>query len=225
MRFRKLIWSGFLAVTMTLSGVMPQTILAANETGLKNNVNIAESIQDADPAETEEPVFTAPEGTYVPGEVIVCVKEAAFDEKRIASQVNGSAFGRLFGAKPDLSSEELMDVSHAAAEIENEKKGIDQEGPVATGQAPEKTVLKAVHSDTLSTEELMKLYFMKQKALDSLQKDIPENLHFYQSNASWIDGYFNNLEAPKYSFDTGIEVQDYQLLIGGPEVDFQNAKI
>ena len=71
----------------------------------------------------------------------------------------------------------------------------------------------------------MKLYFMKQKALDSLQKDIPENLHFYQSNASWIDGYFNNLEAPKYSFDTGIEVQDYQLLIGGPEVDFQNAKI
>ena len=158
MRFRKLIWSGFLAVTMTLSGVMPQTILAANETGLKNNVNIAESIQDADPAETEEPVFTAPEGTYVPGEVIVCVKEAAFDEKRIASQVNGSAFGRLFGAKPDLSSEELMDVSHAAAEIENEKKGIDQEGPVATGQAPEKTVLKAVHSDTLSTEELMKLY-------------------------------------------------------------------
>lgn len=71
----------------------------------------------------------------------------------------------------------------------------------------------------------MKLYFMKQKALDSLQKDIPENLQKYQMSASWIDQYFIEKESPKYYFDTGIEVDDYQLIQGGPESDFQNAKI
>lgn len=71
----------------------------------------------------------------------------------------------------------------------------------------------------------MKLYYMKQKALDSLQKDIADNLDKYQSASLWIDQYFIDKEAPKYYFDTGIEVPDYQLLIGGPETDFQNAKI
>lgn len=71
----------------------------------------------------------------------------------------------------------------------------------------------------------MKIYYMKQKALDSLQKDIPENLKKYQSNACWIEQYFIEKEAPKYYFETGIEVPDYELSIGGPETDFQNAKI
>ena len=71
----------------------------------------------------------------------------------------------------------------------------------------------------------MKLYYMKQKSLDSLQKDISDNLEKYQSNSLWIDQYFIDKEAPKYFFDTGIEVDDYQLVIGGPETDFQNAKI
>lgn len=71
----------------------------------------------------------------------------------------------------------------------------------------------------------MKLYYMKQKSLDSLQKDISDNLEKYQSNSSWIDQYFIDKEAPKYFFDTGIEVDDYHLIIGGPETDFQNAKI
>ena len=33
----------------------------------------------------------------------------------------------------------------------------------------------------------MKLYYMKQKALDSLQKDIADNLDKYQSASLWID--------------------------------------
>lgn len=71
----------------------------------------------------------------------------------------------------------------------------------------------------------MKVYYMKQKALDSLQKDISGNLEQYQSSSRWIDQYFIDKEAPKYYFETGIEVPDYELVLGGPETDFQNAKI
>lgn len=70
----------------------------------------------------------------------------------------------------------------------------------------------------------MKVHYMKQKALDSLQKDIPGNLEKYQSGFRWIDQYFIDKGAPKYYFETGIEVPDYQLTLGGPETDFQNAK-
>lgn len=71
----------------------------------------------------------------------------------------------------------------------------------------------------------MKLYYMKQKTLDSLQKDVPDNLEKYQAEVMWMDQYFIDKEMPKYYFDTGIEVKDYQLIVGGPESDFQNAKI
>lgn len=71
----------------------------------------------------------------------------------------------------------------------------------------------------------MKVYYMKQKSLDSLQNDISNNLEKYQSKSQWVDQYFIDKEAPKYYFDTGIEVEDYKLIIGGPESDFQNAKI
>ncbi len=70
----------------------------------------------------------------------------------------------------------------------------------------------------------MKLYFMKQKALDSLQKDIPNNLQKYQTESSWIGQYFIDKESPIYFFDTGIEVADYKLITGGSDSDFQNAK-
>lgn len=71
----------------------------------------------------------------------------------------------------------------------------------------------------------MKVYYMKEKALDSLQKDVGVNLEKYQSETRWIDQYFIEKETPKYYFDTGIEVPDYELVLGGPETDFQNAKI
>lgn len=71
----------------------------------------------------------------------------------------------------------------------------------------------------------MKIYYTKQKALDSLQKDISNNLGKYQSSSLWVDQYFVEKEIPKYYFDTGIEVDDYELVLGGPETDFKNAKI
>ena len=71
----------------------------------------------------------------------------------------------------------------------------------------------------------MKVYYMKQKALDSLQKEISDNLEKYHSSSRWIDQYFIDKDVPKYFFETGIEVPDYKLILGGSETDFQNAKI
>ncbi len=71
----------------------------------------------------------------------------------------------------------------------------------------------------------MKVFYMKQKALDSLRMDIDNNLEKYQSASPWVDQYFIDKDTPKYCFDTGIEVDDYQLVLGGPETDFQNAKL
>ena len=71
----------------------------------------------------------------------------------------------------------------------------------------------------------MKVYYMKEKALDALQKDINNNLEKYQSSSCWVDQYFIDKEANKYFFDTGIDIPDYELIVGGPDTDFQNAKI
>ena len=74
-------------------------------------------------------------------------------------------------------------------------------------------------------EDGMKVYFLKQKALDMLEKEIPDNIEKYEGTEQWAETYFASKEMPNYYFDTGIEVPDYQLVAGGPENDFQNAKI
>lgn len=71
----------------------------------------------------------------------------------------------------------------------------------------------------------MKLYFLKQKYLDVLEKEIGQNLEKYKNTDSWIEQYFASKETPNYYFDSGIEVADYQLIIGESDTDFQNAKI
>ena len=71
----------------------------------------------------------------------------------------------------------------------------------------------------------MKIFYIKQKALDSLQADIADNLEKYQAETLWVNQYFIDKGMPNYYFDTGIEVDDYNLVLGGPETDFQNAKI
>lgn len=71
----------------------------------------------------------------------------------------------------------------------------------------------------------MKVFYMKQKALDSLQADIADNFEKYRSESLWVDQYFMDKDTPNYYFDTGIDVDDYKLVLGGPETDFQNAKI
>lgn len=71
----------------------------------------------------------------------------------------------------------------------------------------------------------MRLYFLKQKSLDMLQEDIHNNLEKYQNEEEWVEQYFLSKDRPKYYFDTGIVVPDYNLILGGPDTDFQNAKI
>ena len=71
----------------------------------------------------------------------------------------------------------------------------------------------------------MHLYFMKQKALDTLQKEVPDILKEYKSEDSWADRYFDEKGMPLFYFDTGIDVDDYELVVGGPETDCQNARI
>ena len=71
----------------------------------------------------------------------------------------------------------------------------------------------------------MKLYFFKQKFLDILEQNISDNLDKYQESETWVDQYFIDMDKPNYFFDTGIEINDYQLILGGPETDFPNAKI
>lgn len=71
----------------------------------------------------------------------------------------------------------------------------------------------------------MKIFYIKQKALDSLQADIADNLGKYQAETLWVNQHFIDKGMPNYYFDTGIEVDDYNLVLGGPETDFQNAKI
>ncbi len=71
----------------------------------------------------------------------------------------------------------------------------------------------------------MKVLFMKQKYLDQLQNDIPNNVNRYEAKDAWVDQYFIDKETPNYYFESGIEVEDYQLIQGGPESDFENAKI
>ena len=71
----------------------------------------------------------------------------------------------------------------------------------------------------------MKVYFLKQKSLDMLERDIPDNLDRYQKIDTWVEQYFIDHDKPNYFFDTGMEIDDYQLVLGGPETYFQNAKI
>lgn len=64
-----------------------------------------------------------------------------------------------------------------------------------------------------------------QNALDSLQKDIDENYVKYQLPNSWIKEYFKEKNISRYSFNANLDINDYQLVLGGPENDFQNARI
>lgn len=71
----------------------------------------------------------------------------------------------------------------------------------------------------------MKLYFLRQSALDMLRRDVSQNLKYYAGAAMWLEEYFDMKNISNYSFDSGIEVADFELLPGGPETDAQNAKI
>ncbi len=71
----------------------------------------------------------------------------------------------------------------------------------------------------------MKLRFLKQKALNMLEKDIAENLTKYQAKEDWIDDYFKEKNYPNYYFESDIEYDEFELTNTGSESDFENAKI
>ncbi len=113
----------------------------------------------------EEPGESAllQEGTYVPGEVILCVREGAEEE---SSREDGELRRNFAYALPSLKEEELLDVSRAAAaeEASREQSGeadpeeLQSTAPLSSGAAPEKTTLKLVSSDKLTTQELIEYY-------------------------------------------------------------------
>ena len=55
----------------------------------------------------------------------------------------------------------------------------------------------------------MKVYFLKQKALDLLEKHISDNLEKYQGTEQWVENYFISEDMPNYYFDTEIEIFKY----------------
>ena len=48
----------------------------------------------------------------------------------------------------------------------------------------------------------MKLYFLKQKALDLLEKEIKQNIEQYKNSDVWVEQYFNSKGIPNYYFDS-----------------------
>ena len=71
----------------------------------------------------------------------------------------------------------------------------------------------------------MKLYFLRQTALDMMKRDIQKNLEYYSGSQVWLDDYFLRQDVSSYYFDSGIEIPDFELLPGDAETDAANAKI
>ena len=71
----------------------------------------------------------------------------------------------------------------------------------------------------------MRLYFLRQIALDMLRRDVQENLDFYSRTKGWLDEYFLQKDASNYYFDSGIEVKDFELIPGESDTDAANAII
>ncbi len=97
---------------------------------------------------------TADEGAQAPGEAIICIRPSLADEKGIVRRAAG-----LFGTGPKISSKELMDVTEAAEAMSGKgQEGTEDKGTGVQSASDDKTVLKLISSDTLSTEELIELY-------------------------------------------------------------------
>ncbi len=69
----------------------------------------------------------------------------------------------------------------------------------------------------------MKLCFLRQTALDMLRRDIPDNLDFYSRSDVWLDDFFIAKDISNYYFDSGIEVDDFQLMPGNSDTDAVNS--
>ena len=71
----------------------------------------------------------------------------------------------------------------------------------------------------------MQLNILKKNSLEQLEAGINDNIEKYVSDVPWIDQYFADKSMAYYYRSTGIAVPDFQLKIGGPETDAENAAI
>ncbi|ERH31169.1 DUF6339 family protein [Alloscardovia omnicolens] len=71
----------------------------------------------------------------------------------------------------------------------------------------------------------MQLRCFTRAALDMLVKDVSTNLPKYDGQESWLDEYFQENDYGQYCFDSGIEIETINLILGGPENDFENSRM
>ncbi len=72
----------------------------------------------------------------------------------------------------------------------------------------------------------MKLNFFRQNALDILRGEAESLFDRYATESEpWLDDFFLKKDAPNYFFDSGIEVDDFELNPGDASTDAENAKI
>lgn len=76
----------------------------------------------------------------------------------------------------------------------------------------------------MNGDKIMKLLFLRQTALDMLQREIHQNLTYYDRPEPWLDEFFQAKGICNYYFDSGIEIPDFQLVIGNSDTDTENAK-
>lgn len=71
----------------------------------------------------------------------------------------------------------------------------------------------------------MQLNILTKNAYVMLTEDLNVNIEKYAESEVWIDEYFSSKSMDRYYRFTGISVPDFELEIGGPETDADNARI
>lgn len=74
----------------------------------------------------------------------------------------------------------------------------------------------------------MKQKIFKTKIVDKLEEDIIVNKEYYlhmEENPTWLIEMFGNSGNNNYEINSKIEVEPFELVLGGPETDKENARI
>lgn len=74
----------------------------------------------------------------------------------------------------------------------------------------------------------MRQKIFKTKILDKLEEDIIVNKEYYihmEENPTWLIKMFRESENNNFEVNSKIEVEPFELILGGPETDKQNARI
>lgn len=74
----------------------------------------------------------------------------------------------------------------------------------------------------------MKQRLFKTKVLEQLERDIRKNRLYYtnmKENCNWLEKMYIDASNTNYYIESSLDVEPFDLIIGGPETDAQNAKI